>query len=262
MMATKYPSIVQTRAVQEALQMADSVMQAASFGAIGAIVGPPGVGKTAIGHALVEHRDAIRVCAHIGITTRHLVARVQAALGMPPTTGGAGTLLAKMASEVRGRLIVVDEANTLTWRELETLRFISDEMETGLVLVGTELLDRPFRDARTAILLSQLASRIGLKRLDVRPFETVDETAAYIITPLFGAVSASAARRFHEGTGGLWRQGIQLATGCQRIMQNEGASKLTREIVQAAIAVMRGRNPLRVVAGTETGVQQEGGITE
>lgn len=241
-MEKSYPDVIETRAVQEAFRMARSVMKARNDGAVGAIVGEPGVGKTAIGHALVAKRNAIRVCAYAGISPRLLVAAIHEQLGLPPTNGGGATLVSKMADAVRGRLIVIDECNALGWRELELLRYVSDEQGAGIIFIGTPIFDRVFRDARTAILLAQFASRIGGKRITVSPFLKPDETAAYIIGPNFGTVSATVAHRFHLASGGYWRDGRALADSCRRIMAIQGASKLTREIVDSAAAKMRTRS--------------------
>lgn len=246
-MEQSYPEVVETRAVLEAYRMARSVMKSRDAGAVGAIVGEPGVGKTAIGHALVAKRNAVRICAYAGISPRLLVASLYEGLGLPPMNGGGATLVSKMGDAVRGRLIVIDECNALGWRELELLRYVSDEQGAGIIFIGTPIFDRVFRDARTAILLAQFASRIGGKRITVSPFIKADETAAYIIAPNFGTVSATVAHRFHLASGGYWRDGRALAESCKRIMSVQGASKLTREIVETAAAKMRTRAAIATV---------------
>lgn len=226
--------IVETRQVRDALRMAQSVMDSLETGPIGQLVGESGTGKTRAGKALVERLGAVRVCCSQGISNKVLAAKIHAAFGAEKTPGSANTLLGKLEAIVAGKLLVVDEANHLRWQQLELLRYLADEAGMGLILVGTDLMDRPFKDGRTATYLAQLASRIGAKRVRFERLNALEEVAGYMIQPHFGKVDKATATAFHKQAKGYWRDAAELAAACRRVMEAQGLTKLSAVVVEAA----------------------------
>ena len=98
-------------------------------------------------------------------------ARSQAPDGTPWAANSPTTLdRATEDDHGNGRtLLVIDEANKLGWRVLETIRYLADECRFAVLLIGTELYTRKFTDARTRPLLEQLGGRIGAKRAACLP---------------------------------------------------------------------------------------------
>lgn len=226
--------IVETRQVRDALRMAQSVMDSLETGPIGQLVGESGTGKTRAGKALVERLGAVRVCCSQGISNKVLAAKIHAAFGGEKTLGSANTLVGKLEALVAGKLLVVDEANHLRWQQLELLRYLADEAGMGLILVGTDLMDRPFKDGRTATYLAQLASRIGAKRVRFERLTALEEVAGYMIQPHFGKVDKATATAFHKQAKGYWRDAAELAAACRRVMEAQGLTKLSAVVVEAA----------------------------
>lgn len=226
--------IVETRQVRDALRMAQSVMDSLETGPIGQLVGESGTGKTRAGKALVERLGAVRVCCSQGISNKVLAAKIHAAFGGEKTPGSANTLVGKLEAIVAGKLLVVDEANHLRWQQLELLRYLADEAGMGLILVGTDLMDRPFKDGRTATYLAQLASRIGAKRVRFERLTALEEVAGYMIQPHFGKVDKATATAFHKQAKGYWRDAAELAAACRRVMEAQGLNKLSAVVVEAA----------------------------
>lgn len=226
--------IVETRQVRDALRMAQSVMDSLETGPIGQLVGESGTGKTRAGKALVERLGAVRVCCSQGISNKVLAAKIHAAFGGEKTPGSANTLVGKLEAIVAGKLLVVDEANHLRWQQLELLRYLADEAGMGLILVGTDLMDRPFKDGRTATYLAQLASRIGAKRVRFERLTALEEVAGYMIQPHFGKVDKATATTFHKQAKGYWRDAAELAAACRRVMEAQGLTKLSAVVVEAA----------------------------
>lgn len=225
---------IETKHVRDALRMAQSVMDSLETAPIGQLVGEPGTGKTRAGKVLVERLGAVRVCCSQGISNKGLATKIHTALGGGKTSDTANTLVSKLETLVTGKLLVVDEVNHLRWQQLEVLRYLADECCMGLILVGTDLMDRPFKDGRTATHLAQLASRIGAKRVRFDRLTALEEVAGYMIQPHFGKVDKATSNAFHKQAKGYWRDAVELIAACRRIMEAEGLAKLSPVVVEAA----------------------------
>jgi hypothetical protein len=70
----------------------------------------------------------------------------------------------------------------------------------------------------------------------------IDEGQAYALQPLFGQVERATAKRFMQVSQGYWRDSIELARACQRLMAPTGLTQLTSEIIDtAAVWMTEGR---------------------
>lgn len=226
-------AVIETVAVQQALVLAHTLLSEDS-NRVGKIDGKPGTGKSTIAHYLVNQLGAVRVCAYQGMSTKSLMIDLCMALGLEATGGTAATQIARLRPHVRGRLVIVDEANHLKWPQLEGLRFLADEAGMALLLIGTDLMNRQFRSPQTGIYLAQLASRIGAKTLHLTRMRRIDEGQAYVLQPLFGKVERVTAKRFMQVSQGYWRDSLELARACQRLMAPQGLTQLTIDIIDTA----------------------------
>ena len=231
--------IRETKAVKEALALADLVRN--STNAIGEITGPAGTGKSMCGRAVVRKLGALRVTAWEGMTRHQLLNRVAAGIGIEGAHA-ADKLLARSPEEERV-LIVFDEANKMSWRLLEAIRYLCDECGIAALLVGTEFYTRKFTDARTRPLLEQLGSRIGAKRMSTRHLDRA-ETYAHVIRPTFGDLTdKELVTAFWQGCRrGNYREAVELAQECERLMQANGLQSLTAATVELACKWMANRH--------------------
>ncbi|MFJ7313501.1 AAA family ATPase [Pseudomonas sp. NPDC098747] len=236
--------VIETQAVQQALTLAQTLLSADS-NRVGKIDGKPGTGKSTIAHYLVTQLNAVRVCAYQGMTTKNLMLDLCMALGLDVSGGSAATQIARLRPQVRNRLVIVDEANHLKWPQLEGLRFLADEAGMALLLMGTDIMNRQFRTPQTGVYLAQLASRIGAKTLHLTRMRRIDEGQAYVLQPLFGNVERATAKRFMQVSQGYWRDSIELARACQRLMVPSGLTQLSIDVVEtAALWMAEGRRDL------------------
>lgn len=233
--------IVETRQAKEALALADVIM-AAGESAIGEMVGETGTGKTAAARLIADRYQGVRVAAYDGMGRYALLQALVVAAGVegPYAKWISGLGEAAEQRSKRGRaarpLAIIDEANKLKWDALEMARYLCDELGWAVLLVGTELYERKFLDARTRPLLLQLGSRIGAKRVRMMPLDKAD-TFIYVLRPEFGDLGGELIARFWQGCRkGNWREAMELAGACRRIMAANEVGVLTPPVLEAALA--------------------------
>lgn len=132
----------------------------------------PGTGKTV---TMREYRASASNCwiATMRQTTRTvnaMMAEVLRALGVRGS--GWGNQLSRMiTSSVEGRrgLLVIDEANHLSWEALEEIRSWHDETGVGVCLLGNEELLQRIEGGARADAFGRLNSRIAQRLIQTLP---------------------------------------------------------------------------------------------
>ena len=128
---------------------------------INVIYGDAGMGKTMIVRQYAkEHLDAVLIEADPGYTARVVLEELCNKLGLSKR-GNMHELSEAIIQTLRdsGRFILVDEAENLPYRALETLRRIHDKSGVGIVLVGMPRLILNLKAKRGEY--KQLYSRVG-----------------------------------------------------------------------------------------------------
>ncbi|MTC34152.1 AAA family ATPase [Providencia alcalifaciens] len=128
---------------------------------INVIYGDAGMGKTMIVRQYAkEHLDAVLIEADPGYTARVVLEELCNKLGLSKR-GNMHELSESIIQNLRdsGRIILVDEAENLPYRALETLRRIHDKSGIGIVLVGMPRLILNLKGKRGEY--KQLYSRVG-----------------------------------------------------------------------------------------------------
>lgn len=226
----------ETKYLKEALLTARRVM--AADHPIGEIVGSPGTGKTTAAKEIAARLGGARIACWGGITRHQLLREAAAALGIEGH-GAVDRMLAERreADPQMRRLLVVDEANKLNWRGLEALRYLADECNVAVLLVGTELYERQFASPRSRDYLVQLGSRIGAKRCRMGLLDRA-ETYAHVLRPIVGECQdKEVITRFWIGARkGVWRDALEIAQECRSIMDAQGVTALTMPVLDAALA--------------------------
>lgn len=235
-----------TGPAQNARAMAQTVIDSRKYSRIGQIIGEPGTGKSALTTWLAGQMGAIRVEAWRGITEKTLAQEIATALNARGAAielrGTSNAIFNRLRGEIAGVLIIVDEANHLSWTHLEMLRGLSDIGGAGVILVGTDMLARTMDAARTRTYLAQLRQRIGAKRIVLSNMDNPHDFAAHVIAPRFGQIGKRTGVKFHRAAGGNWRAGLELGDACARAMAVDGLEKLTETVVDTAAAWMAGQS--------------------
>lgn len=226
----------ETKFLREALLTARRIV--AADHPIGEITGSPGTGKSTAARAVQEALGGARVACWDGMTRSQLLRAVAQQLGLEGP-GAVERMLAERAeaSPEERRLVVVDEANKLGWRGLEALRYLADECNVAVLLVGTEIYERQFVSPRSRDYLVQLGSRIGAKRCRMGLLDRA-ECYTHALRPTVGDVQdREIVTRFWQGARrGVWRDALELAQECRAIMAAQGAQALTLPVLEAALA--------------------------
>ncbi len=237
---------VVTADAERAAEVCQATLGAREYGRVGQIIGEPGTGKSATTYWLADRFNGVRIECWQDMNAKALMLEIAIAFNRRGTEideqGTSNTLFARIRDHCAGKLILVDEANHLSWQVLEKLRSLSDLGRCGLILCGTDILARRFKNARVEIYLRQLADRIGAKRVLFERMRTEEEIVAHVIQPRFGAVNKGTAHRFRVTCKGYWRGALELADACERIMKSQGLEVLKRDVVEAAAAQMAGQH--------------------
>lgn len=218
-MKTEPIPFVRTVWALRAREMAENVMRAGKSRRIGQIVGNPGTGKSEVAEWLAVEYGGAYVSAWQTVSVNGLLIAVARALGDTTLKDNTANdrVFGRLRELVPGRLIVVDEANLLTWKHLEALRHLPDQCGAGLILVGTLLFDTYLKAGKAATLVAQLSSRIGAKSITFKPM-TERETVAAVLRPRWPGAEAQAYALCYRLSGGQWRQTVEMAEACDRIM--------------------------------------------
>jgi type II secretory pathway predicted ATPase ExeA len=234
-----------TRFVKEALAVARLALEADN--PIAEITGGTGSGKSTAAKRIVEVLGAKRIACWDGISRHQLLKKAAEALGIEGTGAVDRLLMDAVEEGAARRMLVVDEANKLNWRALEALRYLADECNVAVVLVGTEFYERQFTGARTRELLLQLGRRIGAKRTRMGHLDRA-ETYSHILKPLCGdCADREIVTKFWVGCRkGNWGDGMELAQECRRLMDVHELPALNAAVLDAALVWTANRHAVEV----------------
>ncbi|MBE3606112.1 AAA family ATPase [Campylobacter sp. RM13119] len=153
------------------------------------ISGGAGSGKSrAIAEFCKKHPEAILIEATINTSAKTLFRIIASELNIN-ARGSIDELIRECAANLArlGKIIIVDEAEHLPYRALESLRRLYDFSKTTLVLVGTNKLLLNLTSSKSGNELEQLSSRVGSKWI-LRGLSWVDEDSNVVMNDDLKAV--------------------------------------------------------------------------
>lgn len=190
-------------------------------GDLNVIYGAAGLGKTMIlREYAAQHRDALLIEADPGYTARVVLEELCGLLGISKR-GSMHELSEACIAALRdsGRLLMVDEAENLPYRALETLRRIHDKSGIGLVLAGMPRLIINLKGKRGEY--QQLYSRVGFALCigDSLPQSDITDIA---VSMLPGAGSQEVSEALFKASHGNARRLFKLVRGVSRHSEISG----------------------------------------
>lgn len=199
----------------------DVIRYAHIDGDLNVIYGAAGLGKTMIlREYAAQHRDALLIEADPGYTARVVLEELCGLLGISKR-GNMHELSEACIAALRdsGRLLMVDEAENLPYRALETLRRIHDKSGIGLVLAGMPRLIINLKGKRGEY--QQLYSRVGFALCigDSLPQSDITDIA---VSMLPGAGSQEVSEALFKASHGNARRLFKLVRGVSRHSEISG----------------------------------------
>ncbi|MFG6419131.1 AAA family ATPase [Klebsiella quasipneumoniae] len=199
----------------------DVIRYAHLDGDLNVIYGAAGLGKTMIlREYAAQHRDALLIEADPGYTARVVLEELCGLLGISKR-GNMHELSEACIAALRdsGRLLMVDEAENLPYRALETLRRIHDKSGIGLVLAGMPRLIINLKGKRGEY--QQLYSRVGFALCigDSLPQSDITDIA---VSMLPGASSQEVSEALFKASHGNARRLFKLVRGVSRHSEISG----------------------------------------
>ncbi len=184
-------------------------------GDINVIYGDAGMGKSMIlREYAAQHRDALLIEADPGYTARVVLEELCGLLGLSKR-GNMHELSETCITALRdsGRLLMVDEAENLPYRALETLRRIHDKSGIGVVLAGMPRLIINLKGKRGEY--KQLYSRVGLALSigDALPQDDINDIA---VSMLPDAADPEVGAALFKASHGNARRLFKLVRGVSR----------------------------------------------
>lgn len=190
-------------------------------GDLNVIFSAAGLGKTMIlREYAAQHRDALLIEADPGYTARVVLEELCGLLGISKR-GNMHELSEACIAALRdsGRLLMVDEAENLPYRALETLRRIHDKSGIGMVLAGMPRLIINLKGKRGEY--QQLYSRVGFALClgDSLPQSDITDIA---VSMLPGAGKEDVSEALFKASHGNARRLFKLVRGVSRHSEISG----------------------------------------
>ncbi len=226
--ARSYPKLpfIMTQAAKKATAVIDLCH---TENEIGVIYGQSGTGKTeAVKSYAKANPGVILIEADPGCTARSLFSDLSKRLGLE----GRGSIHGMLEEAVEklngsGRLIIMDEAESLPLRALELLRRLHDKAGVGVLLVGMPRLLANLRGERGELL--QLYSRVGVAA-KLEPL-TEDDTKQ-ILSAIFPNING-LSKAFHAESRANTRTLVKLISRARKLAELNGCP-IDKELVKTA----------------------------
>lgn len=163
LVAPQEPGFVETSIAADVMTVAEYTHM---HSCLGLVYGEAGLGKTtALERYAKAHPDVVMITAGIDVSgPKAIIEELMEALGKREY----GTLRRGTAAIIdtlrdSRRLVIIDEAQHLSYRALEAIRKVHDQAKVGILLAGNrEVYDRML--GRRGALFAQFFSRVGIRR--------------------------------------------------------------------------------------------------
>ena len=206
---------------------------------ISVVLGASGTGKTRIVKEYCKnHLEAILIEATPDMNAKDILKKLCEELNLGDfKSNHAGVVKVATALKQNGKYVIVDEAEHLKWRVLETLRRVMDFSKQPLILVGTHWLADSISSGRLGSKkeqeLAQLRNRC-LGRYELRGLQKEE----YIEICKVSGIPTNCAWKLWELGGGNFRQSEGVIRLTLARVSLSGEESATLEDLEATKAMM------------------------
>lgn len=194
------------------------------------ISGVAGSGKSrAVSEFCSRHPEAILIEATINTSAKTLFRIIASELNIT-SKGSIDELIRECATALARleKIIIIDEAEHLPYRALESLRRLYDFSKTTLVLVGTNRLLLNLTNSKNGNELEQLSSRVGSKWI-LRGLSWVDELNNKVVDDdlkelcdSYGVTDKQCVKLVGELARGNFRKSVKLLNRAKSLSEAAG----------------------------------------
>lgn len=197
-------------------------------GDMAVVTGDSGTGKTKAAQEYAKRYGALLIEVDPGYTKTALLSDICARMNLA-SNGRSHALLNRIVANAPKRLLIIDEAENLSYQVLEVVRRVHDKAGIPVALIGMPRLSGNLRGE--AGLYKQLYTRVGIY-IEVAGIQDEDYEAFYTQAPVAVDVDAKAEirRRCH----GNIRMLDKLMRKAVRIAMKAGENAINPQIVEAA----------------------------
>lgn len=194
------------------------------------VTGRAGRGKTESARFFaVNTDDAIYIRTLPVMTPTMLLSEIVFEIqGIRPRTTRQCLSILEAEGATRCRLIILDEADLLPMKLLETMRGLNERTGFPIMLIGEDELIHKVASRRR--ILSRIRRRMEFGPITQQDISVFYREAMGLILP--GEIAAM----LHKATGGDWRPMVKIAADIERAMRASGAQELTMELAKKILA--------------------------
>lgn len=225
-------AFISTHNVIELNALANGLLDPATTlnSSIGMVTGAAGYGKTtAIQHFAANSDQTIYVLYVEGYTLSMLVRKIAYELtGFNRRTFDMNLAIIKEATKIFRKLIIIDEADRMPLRVIESLRNINEYCDVPLMLVGEESL------AARLESIPRLKSRVRKPEIVFKPLHVVDVATYYqVAVGLSISDDVQLCQTLLRWANRDFRTLVNDAQHIAQTMNASGLSQLTMEVLNA-----------------------------
>lgn len=205
------------------------------YGEIGVCYSDAGLGKTISGREYARRNsDAILIEVDPGYTAKYFLQELHAKLGLSNQKRHVMTLLSECISKLQGsgRFLIIDEAEQLPYKALETIRRINDKANVGILLTGMHKLLNNLRGAKDEF--AQLFNRVGM----AAKLEKLTEKDTQLIVASTIECDESLWSMLHKESNGITRRLYKIIARSMFIAQNNNRD-IDEEVIKAAADLVK-----------------------
>ena len=214
-------------------RICELAMMCHTEGEIAVAYGDSGVGKTTSGKWYAKNNPgSIFIEADMGYTPKTLFGVIATELGLQ-ATGTINDVFENIRKRLTGtgRVVIVDEAEHLSYKSLELLRRLHDKAGIGILLIGMPRLLANLRGSKGeyAQLFSRVVSALKMGNL------TKADTARMVRSVI--EVGDSVINSIHEQSGGNARRMVKMLKVARKICRVNGCA-MDVEVVKRAAGML------------------------
>lgn len=199
---------------------------------IGVIYSSAGLGKTISGREYAaKYSDTIFIEVDPGYTTLYFLEKLHAKVGLSNPRLSIPHLQDEIMEKLSGsgRFLIIDEAEQLPYKTLESIRRINDKAQVGVLLTGMHKLLNNLKGLKNQY--AQLFSRVGMS---VRLDPLTEKDTRLIVYSCLGCDDDTLIKTFYTESSGITRRLYKIMSRCQLVSETNNNCPIDVDVIKMA----------------------------